>query len=63
MVYKASNKIYDFRNFKTIRACGNEIKNNVIDIDTANGEQTDLLKYIKIYLSIAQDQIIRYQKT
>ena len=47
MVYKASNKIYDFRDFKTIRAYGNEIKNNVIDIDTANGEQNDLLKYIE----------------
>ena len=26
MVYKSTNKTYDFRNFKTIRAFGNEIK-------------------------------------
>ena len=29
MVYKATNKTYDFRKFKTLRAFGNEIKNNV----------------------------------
>ena len=39
MVYKGTNKIYDFRNFKTIRAFGTEIKNNVISLDTANIEQ------------------------
>ena len=36
MVYKGTNKTYDFRNFKTIRAFGNEIRNNVISLDTAN---------------------------
>ena len=46
MVYKGTNKIYDFRNFKTIRAFGNEIRNNVISLDTANIEQTNLLSYI-----------------
>ena len=29
MVYKGTNKTYDFRNFKTIRTFGNEIRNNV----------------------------------
>ena len=38
MVYKRTNKTYDFRNFKTIRAFGNEIRNNVITLDTANIE-------------------------
>ena len=38
MVYKGTNKTYDFRNFKTIRAFGNEIRNNVISLDTANIE-------------------------
>ena len=33
MVYKGTNKTYDFRNFKTIRAFGNEIRNNVISLD------------------------------
>ena len=45
MVYKGTNKIYDFRNFKTIHTFGNEIRNN-ISLDTANIEQMNLLSYI-----------------
>ena len=33
MVYKGTNETYDFRNFKTIRAFGNEIRNNIISLD------------------------------
>ena len=46
MFYKGSNKTYDFRNFKTIRAFGNEIRNNVITLDTANIEQATLFSYV-----------------
>ena len=46
MVYKGTNKTYDFRNFKTIRAFGNEIRNNIISLDTVNIEQANLLSYI-----------------
>ena len=46
MVYKRTNKTYDFRNFKTIRAFGNEIRNNIISLDTANIEQANLLSHI-----------------
>ena len=46
MFYKGSNKTYDFRNFKTIRTFGNEIRNNVISLDTANIEQATLLSYV-----------------
>ena len=46
MVYKGTNKTYDFRSFKTIRTFGNEIRNNVISLDTANMEQAKLLSYI-----------------
>ena len=46
MVYKASNENYEFRKFKTIRVFGNEIRNNVIDMNTANDEQDHLLRYI-----------------
>ena len=46
MVYKGTNKTYDFRNFKTMRAFGNEIRNNIISLDTANIEQRNLLSYI-----------------
>ena len=48
MVYKATNKTYDFRNFKTICAFGNEIRNNVIDMITANAERM----YVKCILKI-----------
>ena len=47
MVYKAAKKIYDFRKFKTIRAFGIEIKNNVIIDDMANNEQNKLLEHIE----------------
>ena len=50
MVYKGTNKTYDFRNFKTIRAFGNEIRNNVIGLDTANMEQANLLSYISDFM-------------
>ena len=46
MVYKGTNKTYDFRNFKTIRAFGNEIRNNVIDMKTADIDQASLLSHI-----------------
>ena len=46
MFYKGTNKTYDFRNFKTIRTFGNEIRNNVITLDTENIEQTNLLSYV-----------------
>ena len=46
MDYEGTNITYDFRKFKTIRAFGNEIKNNVIDMNTANEEQNELLEYI-----------------
>ena len=44
MVYKGAKKTYDFRNFKTIRTFGNEIRNNVITFDTANIERVNLNK-------------------
>ena len=50
MVYKGTNKTYDFRNFKTIRTFGNEIRNNVISLDTANIEQANLLSYINDFM-------------
>ena len=52
MVYKGTNKTYDFRNFKTIRAFGNEIRNNIIRLDTAtaNIEQANLLSYISDFM-------------
>ena len=48
MVYKGTNKTYDFKNYKTIRAFGNEIRNNTAN--TANIEQANLLSYINDFL-------------
>ena len=50
MFYKGTNKTYDFRNFKTIHAFGNEIRNNIISLDTANIEQANLLSYINDFM-------------
>ena len=50
MVYRGTNKTYDFRNFKIIRAFGNEIRNNVISLDTSNIEQANLLSYINDFM-------------
>ena len=50
MVYKGTNKTYGFRNFKTICAFGNEIRNNVISLDTTNIEQANLLSYINNFM-------------
>ena len=50
MVYKGTNKTYDFRNFKTVRTFRNEIRNNVISLDTANIEQANLLSYISDFM-------------
>ena len=47
MVYKATNKTYDFRKFKRIRTFGSEIRNNVVNMDTVNVEQMKLTMHIK----------------
>ena len=43
MVYKSTSKTYDFRNFKTIRAYGNDNRNNTISLAAANLEQANLM--------------------
>ena len=50
MVYKGTNKTYDFRNFKTIHTFGNEIRNNIISLDRANIEQANLLSCVYDFL-------------
>ena len=62
MVYKGTNKTYDFRNFKTIRAFGNEIRNNVISFDTANIEQANLLSYIYDFTKKTNHGILNKKK-
>ena len=43
MVYKLTNRNYDFRGFKTIRTYGNDIRNNVTSLKVANLEEANLM--------------------
>ena len=58
MVSKETNKTYDFRNFKTICTFGNEIRNNVVSLDTANIEQRNILSYIYDFTKIQNHGIL-----
>ena len=51
MVYKTSNETYGSRKFQTIRVFGNEIINNIIDMNMAHDEQDQLLRYINKFNS------------
>ena len=62
MFYKGTNKTYDFRNFKTIRAFGNEIRNNVISLDTANMEQANLLSYVYDFMKKTKPRNLAQKK-
>ena len=50
MVYKGTNKTFDFRNFETIRVFGNEIRNNITSLETANVEQASLLSNVHNFM-------------
>ena len=56
MVYKSTGKTYDFRNFKTIRAYGNDIRNNVISLAAANLEQANLLARVHDFVKKTKAQ-------
>ena len=46
MVYKSTNRNYDFRGFKTIRTYSNDIRNNVTSLKVANLEQANLMAHL-----------------
>ena len=46
MFYEGTSRNYDFRGFKTIRAYGNDIRNNVTSLKAANLEQANLMAHI-----------------
>ena len=50
MVYESTSRTYDFRGFKTIRAYGNDIRNNVISLKAANLEQANLLAHVQNFV-------------
>ena len=56
MVYKGSNEKYDFRKFKAIPVCRNEIRNNIIDMSMASDEQNQLFKLINDFKSKTRPQ-------
>ena len=56
MVYGRSDKNYDFRRFKTISVFGNETRNNIINMSTANDLQDQLLRYVNEFKSKARPQ-------
>ena len=56
MVYKSTSRIYDFRGFKTIRTYGNDIRNNVTSLATANLEQANLLAHFHDFVKKTKPQ-------
>ena len=46
MVYKSTNRNYDFRGFKTIPTYGNDIRNNVTSLNAVNLEQSNLMAHL-----------------
>ena len=47
MIYNSTDKIYDFRGFKTIHTYSNEIRNNVTSLSAANLEQAKYSDFMK----------------
>ena len=62
MVYKSTSRIYDFRGFKTIRAYGNDIRNNVTSLRAANVEQANLLAHFHDFVKKAKPQYSEQKK-
>ena len=56
MVYESTNRTYDFRDFKTIRAYGNDIRNNVTSLKAANLEQVNLMAHIHDFVKSTKPQ-------
>ena len=56
MVYEGTSRNYDFRGFKTMRAYGNDIRNNVTSLKAANLEQANLMAYIQNFVKNTKPQ-------
>ena len=56
MVYESASRTYDFRGFETIRAYGNDIRNNVISLKAANLEQANLLAHVQNFVKNTKPQ-------
>ena len=62
MVYKGSNKTYDFRKFKRIHNFGDDIRNDFINMYIANDEQNHWTKYIKKFKSKTRARDSNFKK-
>ena len=62
MFYEGTNRNYDFRGFKTIRAYGNDIRNNVTSLKTANFEQANLMAHIHDFVKNTKPQDPKQKK-
>ena len=56
MFYEGTSRNYDFRGFKTIRAYGNDIRNNVTSLKAANIEQANLMAHIQNFVKNTKPQ-------
>ena len=56
MVYKSTNRNYDFRGFKTIHTYRNDIRNNVISLKAANLEQANLMAHLYDFMKNTKPQ-------
>ena len=62
MVYKSTSRIYDFRDFKTIRTYGNDIRNNITSLRAANLEQANLLAHFHDFMKKIKPQVPEQKK-
>ena len=56
MFYEGTSRNYDFRGFKTIRAYGNDIRNNVTSLKAVNLEQANLMAHIQNFVKNTKPQ-------
>ena len=56
MVYESTNRTHDFRGFKTIRTCGNDIRSNVTSLKAANLEQANLIAHVQNFVKNTKPQ-------
>ena len=56
MVYKSTNRNYDFRGFKTIRTYGNDIRNNVTSLKAVDLEQANLMAHFHDFMKKTKPQ-------
>ena len=62
MVYESTNRTYDFRGFETIRAYGNDIRNNVISLKATSLEQANLMTHINDFVKTTKPQDPKQKK-